>query len=164
MQAGWLNCADAQADLRLCYLHIWQTLRFSHDMAHILFATVYVTDADVTLCDGLWMFAIKTTYQVYKSTWIALLELGFGPVKPWLLIEYSTHFYAVILYWTICSLLTRSLANKEIKRFPFLLRFVWREVCVAHRRRKTVFYYMYHMTVMLFSEITHFIKIIWSHV
>ena len=45
-------------------------------------------------------------------------------------------FYAVILYFTIYSLLTRSLASKESERFPFFFRVV----CVAERRRKNVSY------------------------
>ena len=62
------------------------------------FATVHVTDADVTFWDGPGMLTVKAAKQVYNSTWIALLKHGFVLVKTWLLIACGTGFYAIIVF------------------------------------------------------------------
>ena len=64
------------------------------------FATMHVTDSDVTFCDGPGMVTIKAAKQVYNSTWIDLLKHGFVLVKTWLLIACGTRFYAIII---ICN-------------------------------------------------------------
>ena len=59
------------------------------------FATVHVTDADVTFVTALECL-VKTAKQVYNSMWIALLKHGFVLVKTWLLLLCSSGFYALI--------------------------------------------------------------------
>ena len=47
-----------------------------------MLATVHVTDAEVTFCDGPGMLTIKIAKQVCNSMWIALfLKHGFVTVK-----------------------------------------------------------------------------------
>ena len=60
------------------------------------FATVHISDADVTFYDGLEMHTVKAAKQVYNSMWIALLKHGFVLVKTWLLIACDTGFYAIM--------------------------------------------------------------------
>ena len=44
------------------------------DVIVFSFATVHVTDADVTFCDSPGMLTVKAAKQVHNSTWITLLK------------------------------------------------------------------------------------------
>ena len=62
----------------------------------IMFATVHVTDDDVSFCDGPAMLIRTTAKPCINSMLIALLIHGFVPVKTWLLKACDTAFYAII--------------------------------------------------------------------
>ena len=66
----------------------------------IAFATVPVTDDDISFCDGPRMLFHKIAKLCINSTWIALLihVHRLVPIKTWLLIACDTAFYAIIKY------------------------------------------------------------------
>ena len=64
----------------------------------ITFATVYVTDYDVSFCDGPRMLIRKTAKPCINNTWIALLIHGFVLVKTWRLIACNS-FLCSNLVW-----------------------------------------------------------------
>ena len=89
----------------------------------ITFATVHVTDDDVSFCDGPGMPIHKTEKPCINSTWTALLIHGFVPVKTWLSIAFDTAFYAIIEDIAVIMLKCRFFLSLNILDCSDVIRF-----------------------------------------